>query len=711
MRVTYPKFVLTIVGLLLLIACNVMIYVWNPVLLQNIRNASFDQFQRLKPRGYQDVGVRVINIDDDSLREIGQWPWPRTRIAELVSKLAGSQPAAIALDIIFAESDRTSPQSVLKLWDLPDDKQHWLDQLPDHDQVLSDAVRHSRSVLGLALNFDKTHSVKPDVKVNFIEIGPSILPNLLDYTGGVLPLPILANAAAGIGSLSFMSDADGIIRTAPLIMRHQNKLVPSLISESLRLAQNTQNISIYNHQGSKNSLFEIGIGNLRIPVSETGEVWIHYTQPNPTRLIPAWRVLRNLVKSNELQGKILLIGVSAQGLMDMRFSPLGTIFPGIEVHAQVIEQILGGTTLIQPHWTGAADTVLILIGSLFVGLMTLSCNAVTAFLLFLTVVSLICLCAWEAYVEFNWLLDPVVPSMMISLVFLITSIVRHARSELKQRWIKRAFSRYVSPNLVDHLVNHPSELELGGRRKICSFVFTDLTDFTSLMESLQPEQAVSLLNEYLENMIAIAFSYQGTLDRIVGDAVAIVFSAPVEQPDHQRRAVLCALEMQKFANRYSQQILQQGVVFGQTRIGIHTGAVIVGNFGGKTIFDYRALGDPVNTAARLENANKHLATQVCVSENTLSGCPEIPSRPIARLLLKGKSNPLMVYEPLTSGTLSQHNLSEYKNAYTLMQAENQDATQAFKELMIRLPNDKLSILHYNRLKNGQKGDLIDLSYK
>jgi adenylate cyclase len=297
------------------------------------------------------------------------------------------------------------------------------------------------------------------------------------------------------------------------------------------------------------------------------------------------------------------------------------------------------------------------------------------------------------------------------MTFIFSSIIRHLDTEQRQLWVKQAFSRYISPNLVEHLINHPDELELGGRRQVCSFVFTDLYDFTCLMEKIDAAEAVIMLNAYLDKMIAIAFSYQGTLDRIVGDAVAIMFSAPVAQSDHQRRAINCALAMQRFASHYQSELVARGINFGSTRIGIHTGEVIVGNFGGNSIFDYRALGDTVNTTSRLEGANKYLGTLVCISEATLSGCPDIKTRPIGRLLVQGKTMPLTVHEPLDSFYFSEAEVKEYLKAYELMQKKLPEAMEAFRKLTEKRPDDHLAALHLNRLASGNTGELIELNLK
>ncbi|MCQ8104420.1 adenylate/guanylate cyclase domain-containing protein [Methylomonas sp. SURF-2] len=686
------------------------LYLWNPEPLQILRHAAFDQFQRLKPRPYSDTAVKIIDVDDESLKRLGQWPWPRTRLAELLTMLQAAEPASIAIDIIFAEKDRTSPRTMLEFWQLPADKAQWLANLPDHDQVLAEAVGHGNTALGFALSPNPSLGDVPAIKAQYALIGTSPLSYLLPFQGALSPLPALEAAAAGNGALTFISDADGVIRKVPLLLRYQNTLVPSLVAESLRLAQKTRNYTLHSLADDA-GMAAIGIGRLQIPTTANGEIWIHYSQPDSRRYIPAWRILAGEIDSRRLRNNILLIGTSAQGLMDLRFSPLGGIIPGIEVHAQALEQILGGKHLSRPGWANALELLAILLGGLLIGAVALGNGAIFSFVGFILALLLLWGCAWWAYAYHQFLLDPVLPSIIWLMTFLFTSIFRHIYSERSQRWVKQAFSRYISPNLVEYLISHPEQLELGGRRQTCSFVFTDLVDFTALMERLDPGQAVSLLNTYLENMIAIAFSHHGTLDRIVGDAVAIMFSAPIQQTDHQRRAVQCALDMQRFASRYAAELNAQGLAFGQTRIGVHSGEVIVGNFGGKTIFDYRALGDVVNTASRLEGANKYLGTLICASEATLAGCPEIASRRIGHLRVKGKSIPLTVYELLDETNLNPAALTAYQTAHELMCATDPGAIGAFQHLVDDHPSDKLAAFHLKRLLDGESGDLIELSQK
>jgi adenylate cyclase len=525
---------------------------------------------------------------------------------------------------------------------------------------------------------------------------------------------VLSGAAAGSGAMTFIPDSDGVVRRVPLAVRVGEQVMPSLVAEALRVAQGQNNYIVKTAVPKGTGIEEIRIGGVTVPTTPRGEVWVHYARPEPDRSLPAWKVAAGQVPRERLEGHIVLVGTSAQGLMDLRFSPLGTTIPGVEVHAQALEQILAQNDLNRPSWAGAIEALTIVAGGLALGTVALATPALVS----AGVTALVILaCGWGAWTAFTHgglLLDPVTPAIALMATFLLGSIARHRESEKRQRWVREAFSRYVSPNRVAYLVDHPDQLELGGQRRECSFIFTDLAGFTGLMEKLDPGEAVSILNGYLEGMIAIAFAHGGTLDRIVGDAVAIMFSAPVTQEDHRRRALTCALEMHAFSTRYAGELNARGIAFGQTRIGIHSGEVIVGNFGGSTMFDYRALGDAVNTAARLESVNKHLGTLICLSEATLSGCPGAAVRPVGSLVLKGKSRPLTVYEPIIpadgAGSAPERDAA-YEAAFGLLRQHSPGAKETFAQLARERPGDPLVSLHLSRLRQGQEGDTLVMEEK
>jgi adenylate cyclase len=699
---------------LLAVGIGAALLLLDPPLMQTLRQAVFDQYQRVHPRVYQPAPVRIIDIDEESLAKVGQWPWPRSRIAELVERLRKAGVAAVGFDVLFAEPDRTSPKAMLNIWNLPPSARHSIAGLPDHDDLLAAALEPGGVVLGLSVERQGTGQDLPAQKYRYVSMGESALPFAHAFSRAVPSLPLLGAAAAGNGVLTFVPDNDGVVRRVPLLLRLGDTLVPSLVAEVLRVGQGAQNYMLRTSGTPGVGMTEVKIGQFAVPTTAAGEAWVHFTGPVKERTIPAWKILAGEIPDAELQGNLLLVGASAQGLMDLRFSPLGGVMPGVEAHAQLLEQVLTDSYLYRPAWANSIEALTIVIGGLALGTLALVTGALVSAIVTLLVIGGVIWAGWLAFIDHRLLLDPVTPALGIFIAFSLSSVMHHLSTERRQRFVREAFSRYVSPNLVSYIVEHPDQLELGGKRQECSFVFTDLAGFTSLMEKIDPGEVIALLNAYLDQMISIAFSFNGTLERIIGDAVVIMFSAPVQQPDHRQRALNCAIAMQRFASRYADDIRARGLAFGQTRIGVHSGTVIVGNFGGSHMFDYRALGDTINTASRLESVNKHLGTRMCVSENTLSGCAGVVTRPVGRLVLKGKTEPLMVYQPIHNGLEvpgAPLEDPQYAAAYALLTQDPVAARVAFEQLARVRPEDPLVRLHLQRLQENQTGDLIVMSDK
>lgn len=705
---------------LLIVLIGLILWLANPIPVQSVRLAQFDQFQRWHPRPYTPVAVRVVDIDEASLKAYGQWPWPRTLIAELVQRLHDAGTAAVAFDVLLSEPDRTSPMTMAKLWQNPQLTTQ-LQRLPDHDEVLGRTLLDRSVVLGSSLSNSgapetavKPGADLPQFPYRIIASGASNPASWLHgFDSALWPLPTLQANALGIGALNFSGDADGVVRRVPLLLRLDDKIVPTLSAEALRVAQQARNYLLRSNEAG---VQDVRIGGVTVPTNAKAEIWLHYTADQPDRYVSAAQVLQGTVPAKLLDGNIVLIGSSAAGLMDLRFNPMGQMMPGVQAHAMALEQVLSEQYLQRPAWTSAVEGLALVLGALVVGLVALAAPAKWATSAAVVVLATLLGGAWYAFVVEHLLLDASNPALVITLSFGLASGMHHLLSEREQRWVREAFSRYVSPNRVAHLVAHPEALELGGQRQVCSFVFTDLAGFTSMMESGDPARAVALLNDYLDAMLTIVFKHEGTLDRIVGDAVAVLFSAPVQQTDHRQRALDCALEMDVFASAYAARLQAQGMPWGHTRIGVHSGEVIVGNFGGKMLFDYRALGDPINTASRLEAVNKHLGTRVCVSQAILDGCTGVLVRRVGQLVLKGKSQPLLVYEPIaTTDSAACAEPEDYDAAMNLLQAgaahQPELAREAFEALSARHPHDPLVTLHLQRLRQGATDDLIVMTEK
>lgn len=704
---------------LTVLALLMTVQLQDPLPRTRIRDLSFDQLQKLHPGTYtDDIPIRVVAIDDPSLAAVGQWPWPRTVMAQIVDQLNALGATAVVMDVFLAEADRTSPEQVKKFW--PDNPQldTLLARLPSHDQMLASSFGRSRVVAGIVANNSYRPDTLPARKLQIRSENAEARDWMRDWAGGSGFLPPLAASALGAGVVTVVPDHDGILRSLPLLSMLGGELYPGLGLEALRVYLGADRVTARVLAPESAGLFrKPGIEGLALgqsaflPTSNDTRVWLHARPQATQRYVSAIDVLTGRVEPRRIKDHIVLVGATSVGLGDTVRTPLGEAVPGVEGHLQLIEQLITGEYLLRPSWENTLVNGVFLVFSLVLALMLATLRP--AWSVLLVTLGIACLLGGADWLFVNQrlLLDPLYPSLGLTAMFLSLAVPRYLRTEREQRWIKTAFSRYVSPNRVRFLQDHPETLNLGGEYRECSFVMTDLAGFTAMMEKYEPAMLSTLLNEYLNGMIAIAFAHEGTLDRIVGDAVAVMFSAPVQQSDHAQRAVACALAMDNFAHQFSQQQQERGIPFGKTRIGVNTGDVMVGNFGGKVMLDYRALGDAINTAARLETINGHLGTRISVSEATARQCPEFRGRPAARLVLKGKKLAVTVFEPLTAAEESGERVRGYCAAYALLDEPGDAASIAFRELHTRFPDDPLVNYHMRRLANGETGSLVVMDRK
>lgn len=702
---------------LIILVAMVGIRINDPSIVVGLRYETFDAYQKWLPRQYQDVPVKILDIDDESLERLGQWPWSRDIMADIVTRL-NNRGAVVVFDMFFSEPDRTSPSRMLSKVNDPAASKLLLN-LPDHDSLFAESISNGTVVLGFASKKNESDKLKaPPIKFGIATAGPdpkSYLPRISSRVGS---LPTLEAAARGVGSLNFTVDRDGVVRRIPLFLEMNDDIFPSLSLEALRVAQGAstyiiKSVGAHNEQGlgTQTGITEIKVGALSVPTDANGHLWLYYTPSRPDRYLPAWKLLEDKINPAQIEGAIVIIGPSAVGLNDIRHTPFGVPIPGVEIQAQVIEQILSQDFLNRPDWADGAEILFIILIGFSIPILAYRLPPLTTAL----ALGLILLATFGQslylYKEMGLLLDPIYPSLTTLAVYLIVSLLHHMQTEGERKWIRNAFGSYVSPNLVEDIINSRNQLELGGERRELSFIFTDLADFTPLVEKTNPEELIPILNDYLNNMIKIGFRHGGTLDMINGDATTFFFNAPVEQKNHAERALACALEMDGFALSFMKKMNEEGYPIGITRIGIHTGNVIVGNMGGDVLFNYCAHGDAINTAARLESLNKHLGTRICLSIETAQKCPAFIGRPVGSIVLKGKSGGIEVFEPLTIEELESDNIQDYLKAFDLLTSSVGLAKPAFAKLTENYPKDPLARFHYQRLNAGKVGRTIFMQDK
>lgn len=416
-----------------------------------------------------------------------------------------------------------------------------------------------------------------------------------------------------------------------------------------------------------------------------------------------------------IKDKIVLFGANLPS-DDRHRTPFSVIggdnptMPGTWIHAQALAQILDGR---QPPrasaWLKAAVAIgLVLIGMWLAGLDWPSWLKIV---LVSGCVILFWIAAFVLYQRAGLLFDVIMPTVALTAAFGLTSAYSSSRHRQETRAIREAFGHYVAPAVVKQLEAEPERLQLGGELRELTYVFSDIAGFTSLSEEIGASKLVSLLNEYLEGMTNIILGHEGTIDKFIGDATVCLFNAPEEQPDHARRAVLCALGMDTFAQSFSERQQAAGVRFGITRIGAHTGKAVIGNFGGKNRFDYTAIGDSVNTAARLEGVNKYFGTRICISSATVDQCDGLTFRPVGDLVLKGKTEAIGVFEPVNPALVDRNALEAYNAAYELMRKEDSGSAAAFERLLTEYPDDPLFHFHLERLRSNERGTRIVMKAK
>jgi adenylate cyclase len=710
MRTLWGRLGPTLPGLLVL-AGLLALRIADPAPVAALRLQSFDLFQRMAPRIYQpETPVRVVVIDDESLRRLGQWPWPRDRLAKLVDRLARAGAAAIALDVVLAEPDRSAPDQIAALLaghTDPETLAALTAKLPDPDRDLAAALSEAPSVVAFAITDQPGHR-PPHITASFAEIGP-VRDRLDRFAGAVPSLPLFEGAAAGNGSIGAPSGSDEVLRRLPAIALLQDTAVPSLAIEALRVAQGASTVTLRASSDAL-GLDAIRVGDVIVPVSPDGRLWVHFTPDAPAREVPAWQMVDpatpDAAVADAVRGRIVLVGVTAVGFGDTVLTPLHDRISGVTAQAEVLEQILLGQHLRRPAWTMALETGLLLVlGLALIASWRRLPAGIAAGLVVLAAMAIVG-GAFVAFRQAGLLIDPTLPALGLLLTHGAVAASAQWRVERERRGIRAAFGQFLSPTLVTRLAEHPERLRLGGEWRDMSFVFTDIADFTLLSETVPPDRLVATLNAYFDGVCDCVLTAGGTIDKMVGDALHAMFNAPLDQPDHAARAVGCALAIHRFTIDFAAARRAEGIPFGQTRIGVNTGGAVVGNFGSRHHFDYTAYSDVVNMAARLEHANKALGTPLCVAAATAAACPEERFRPVGRLVLRGRSAPLETMVPDAICTAPE---SAYADAHAALCRRDPAAAGLFAALADAHPDDPLVRLHARRLAAGTaNGDLITI---
>ena len=641
----------------LFLTAAVVIRAYDPFFVQALRLIAFDIYQRLSPQSYNpDLPVRVVDIDDASLQRIGQWPWPRTMLRDLLIKLHERKVAVVAFDVLFAEPDGSSVEQLVRR--LPPAQAEALKRTaagtPSNDEAFAAALRETPSVLALSGTNRPTGASPP--KAGFAIAGDDPKPLLPAFPGIDNNLPVLDDAATGLGAINWIPNRDQVVRRVPLLFRVGDTIVPTLVTEALRVAQGastyvlkSSNASGETALGQRTGLNHIKIGDIEIPTEFDGAMRLKFRDTHPAVFIPAWKLLAGEVDQAEIEGKIIFVGTSAPGLHDLRATPLSPAVPGVEIHAQVVEHILSRRELMRPDYFLAVEQLLLIGFGLFIALLLPRLPSTRAALGGLGIIALLNLGAWSAYQYWNLLFDPLYPSMMLLTLTAAITFYIYRQVETQRGEIRGAFGRYLAPAVVEELIANPDKLVLGGEVRELSLMFTDVRNFTSISEHLSAAELTQFINDLLTPLTDIILENRGNLDKYMGDAIMAFWNAPLDDPQHAEHAVRAAVEMSAAMDglneRWRAEAEEDGREFKRVNIGIgiNTGDCCVGNLGSMRRFDYSAIGDEVNVTSRLESLTKLYGLPAVIGEGTMAKCPTYQSLELDFIQVKGRTKPTRIY--------------------------------------------------------------------
>lgn len=648
-------------GITLLMA---FLYVSQPQFLNMLELKIYDNYLRNYHTPPATKVPVIIDLDEKSLSEFGQWPWPRYRVALLMKYLQGYGAMAVASDILFAEEDRTSPLAIKadikRTLNISIDFQGIPATLMDYDTLLADNLKTGPFVLGIDF-FSRSrenyvgaalrHAYElPPVKVAVLSSPDAMTPQQALFSSKEMigPTRKLAKAHPRVGFITIAPDPDSVYRRVPLLYSWKDKIYPNLALAALIQASGEENMVL---KLSPLGVEAVKFNGIVIPTDKRGQLLINYRGKARTfEYISASDILNKKLPQGALKGKIVFIGTSASGLKDIRAIPLDPSYPGVEAHATIVDNILSQQFISIPDWTDGLEFLAMVIAGLLTTLLLMWARASW---LILPLIGLTCVMWYgsvEIYEKQHYFVSPMYSYITLALTFLSLTVIKYWREEHAKKFIHGAFAHYLAPSVISQIMDDPEALSLEGQEKEITIQFSDVRNFTSLSEKLSPTQVTNLLHDYLTPMTRIITKHEGTLDKFIGDAVMAFWNAPLDVKCHQEKSLIAALRQQKKLSELNELFIEKYGFTIAVGIGIHSGPVRVGNMGSADLFDYTLIGDNVNLASRLEGLTKYYGQKLVVSQAIKDACGDGDKyhfRILDSVRVKGKKKPVTIYTVYT----------------------------------------------------------------
>jgi adenylate cyclase len=654
----------------------------DPGAVRLIRARVFDFYQQTKPRPLlEESPVVIIDIDEKSLAEQGQFPWPRSVLADLVTRATAIGVDAIGFDIMMPEEDQTSVSKVIAR--VPD---QFLDQatrarlidVPTNDKLLADAIAASGKVVLGQNSFGERRDYKGEPPLtSFAILGDDPTPFLEQNVSVLRPLRVLNEAAAGRGLVSLSEKYfDGIVRQVPMVVSAGGDNYPALSLEMLRVKLGAKTINIKT-DAARGGVSEVSMRPARsrdryqVKTDSGAQVWVYFRPHESLQniYISATDILNDRVPKERLAGKLALVGTSATGLLDLRSTPLNAVLPGVEVHANVLENIIFKTQLTRPPTALIMEWITIFVVGMIMIVITPMVGARVGVVTFLAIAGALIWYSWNAFSTRLELYDPTFAVAVALFFYIFLTYIGYTREESQRKQVRSAFGQYLSPALVQKLAEDPSKLALGGENRDMTFMFSDIRGFTSISELFDAQGLTRLINRLLTPLTNVILSNSGTIDKYMGDCVMAFWNAPLEVKDHAASACRAALAMVGEVKKVNIVLKAEAEQEGREHrklavgIGVNSGIACVGNMGSEQRFDYSVLGDNVNLASRLEGQSKNYGVTIVLGENTAIHADGFAVLELDLIKVKGKAQAVRIF--------------------TLVGGANVAATGWFKELKVR----------------------------
>ncbi len=674
----------TYVSIALALAFSIILFYFvSPQGLDSIDNRLRDYFFTLRGDIPNSDSVIIIDIDEKSLKEIGQWPWSRNKVAKILENLTNSGVGLIAFDIVFPEEDNSSPHKIFKEYGIEKDN------IPNYDLELAKMVSNTPTILGYQFELEKKDvhlgNESPQIPAVIIERDKKLGQNyLIKATGTILNLPIIQNTGYSSGFFNNVPDLSGIIRSVPLVISYEDIVYPSLALEILRIITDSKKIVInYDEAG----VIDISLNQIKIPTDRHGRFLVNYRGAEKNfKYFSAVDILNNKIDSKELEGKIALIGTSAAGLLDLRATPLDFVFPGVEVHANVIDNIITGDFISKESSADLNNvTIIIALSLLIILLITYSPFWFNPIISLSSMIG-ISIFLYHMLFTYGMVLNIFFPLFTILLATILATLINYFYKIKQEEAIKEKFASKVSKDVMENLLKNMDSNEFQAMEKEVTVFFSDIRGFTKISEEMDSaKNLISYLNQYMEPMSNIITKYQGTIDKYIGDAIMAYWNAPANVENHADKAVQASLEQIKELKSLNKKLKEENKPSIDIGIGLNTGLAVVGEMGSSGRSDYTVIGDAINLGARIESLCKYYDSKLSISNFTKKALKdEYVFRFLDYVTVKGKDKPIEIWQVHKVGKAKkeqEEELKDYHKAIELYKISNfNEALEIFETI-------------------------------